>query len=54
MLAPGVTVTAAPTKLPGFQVYVAAPLAVKTAVCPTQIEALLVDAVTVGLGVTLI
>jgi hypothetical protein len=44
----GLTVTEAPDKLPGFQVYVAAPDAVSVADPPTQTEEFEAVAVTVG------
>lgn len=49
MLAKGLTVTEAPVKLPGFQVYVEAPLAVNVLTKPGQIAIGLANAVTDGI-----
>jgi hypothetical protein len=43
-------VTVLPVKLPGFHVYVDAPLAVKTDCSPSHIFVALADAVIVGVG----
>ena len=48
----GETVTVAPDKLPGIQLYVVAPLAVIIVEVPLQIVAAVVVTVTVGEGVT--
>lgn len=48
----GVTTTLDPVKLPGFQVYVVAPPAVKVVWAPAQITVGLALAVTVGFGLT--
>jgi hypothetical protein len=48
----GVTDTEAPDRLPGFQVYDVAPLAVKVVVCPEQIVVELVANVGVAAMVT--
>jgi hypothetical protein len=52
VLAEGLTTTLAPVKLPGFQVYEAAPDAVKVVCAPAQITVGLALAVTVGFGLT--
>jgi hypothetical protein len=49
----GVTVTVAPLKFPGFQVKDAAPLAVKVAVLPLQIDVGELLAIIVGVGFTI-
>ena len=54
MVAAGVTTTEVPVKLPGIQVYVVAPLAVSVVELPLQIVGDDAEAVTVGLGVTVI
>jgi hypothetical protein len=48
----GVTVTFAPDKLPGFQVYVVAPDAVSVKEVPEQTEVVELEALTVGIGTT--
>jgi hypothetical protein len=52
VVTPGVTVTIAPFKFPGFQVYVAAPVAVNVAVLPLQITVGFAVALIVGNGLT--
>jgi len=52
VVTPGETVTFVPTKAPGFHVYDTAPAPVKVAELPEQITVGLLDAVTVGVGLT--
>ena len=49
----GDTTTLVPVKLPGFHVYVCAPLAVRLAALPTQIDGTEELRLTVGVGFTI-